>query len=78
MPVGMLLQVQGIHLRFFRLAHCFLSNVLNQFAGSTGGDIIKTYLLLKETPGKKTGALLGYCSNQLISLIRVDARNHYG
>ena len=31
----------------------------NQFLpGGTGGDIIKSYLLLKETPGKKTGALL--------------------
>ena len=42
----------------------------NQFLpGGTGGDIIKTYLLLKETPGKKTGALLAVLFDRLIGLI---------
>ena len=67
----MLLQVQGIHLGIFRLAGLFLIGMFyNQFLpGGTGGDIIKSYLLLKETPGKKTGALLAVVFDRLIGLI---------
>src|ERR1700745_3579177 len=42
----------------------------NQFLpGGTGGDIIKSYLLLKETPGKKPGALLAVLFDRLIGLL---------
>src|SRR5438270_10158188 len=49
-----LLKVQGIRLSISRtLALFFIGMFYNQFLpGGTGGDIIKTYLLLKETPGK--------------------------
>src|SRR5258708_40049920 len=53
-----LLKVQGIHLSLPRLSGLFLIGMFyNQFLpGGTGGDIIKTYYLLKKKPGKKTGA----------------------
>ena len=42
----------------------------NQFLpGGTGGDIIKTYLLLKETPEKKMGALLAVMFDRLVGLV---------
>src|SRR5205823_14406492 len=55
-----LLRVQGIYLSWARLSGLFLIGMFfNQFLpGGTGGDIIKSYLLLKETPDKKAGALL--------------------
>ena len=55
-----LLKVQRIHLSVSRVAGLFLIGMFyNQFLpGGTGGDLIKSYLLLKETPGKATGALL--------------------
>src|SRR5258705_11736162 len=60
-----LLRVQGIRLSFFRLIALFLIGMFfHQFLpGGTGGDIIKSYLLLKETANHKAGALLagGFC-----------------
>ena len=42
----------------------------NQFMpGGTGGDIVKTYLLWKETPGKKPGALLAVLFDRMIGLM---------
>ncbi len=42
----------------------------NQFLpGGTGGDIVKTYLLWKETPGKKPGGLLAVLFDRMIGLI---------
>ena len=66
-----LLHVQNIRLSPFRLSGLFLIGMFyNQFLpGGTGGDIIKTYLLLKETPGKKTGGLLAVLFDRLIGLI---------
>ena len=51
-----LLKVQQIHLSASRVAGLFLIGMFyNQFLpGGTGGDIMKSYLLLKETPGKAT------------------------
>ena len=53
-----LLKVQGIHLSLPRLSGLFLIGMFyNQFLpGGTGGDIIKSYYLLKETPDQKAGA----------------------
>ena len=66
-----LLRVQGIRLNFFRLAALFLIGMFyNQFLpGGTGGDIIKSYLLLKETARHKAGALLAVVFDRLIGLV---------
>ena len=50
-----LLKVQNIHLSVPRLTGLFFIGLFyNQFLpGGTGGDIIKSYYLLKETPDKK-------------------------
>jgi uncharacterized protein (TIRG00374 family) len=65
-----LLQVQGIRLSFFRTSGLFLIGMFfNQFLpGGTGGDIVKSYLLLKETD-KKAGALLAVVFDRLIGLV---------
>ena len=59
-----LLRVQKIQLSFPRVAGLFLIGMFyNQFLpGGTGGDIIKSYLLLKETPDKKAGPCSRSCS----------------
>jgi glycosyltransferase 2 family protein len=66
-----LLDVQDIHLTLPRLGGLFFIGMFfNQFLpGGTGGDIIKSYLLLKETPGKKAGALLAVLFDRLIGLV---------
>ncbi len=66
-----LLKVQKIHLSIPRVSGLFLIGMFyNQFLpGGTGGDIVKSYLLLKETPGKATGALLAVVFDRMIGLI---------
>lgn len=66
-----LLKVQGIHLSWPRLTGLFFIGMFfNQFLpGGTGGDIIKSYLLLKEAPGKKAGALLAVLFDRLVGLL---------
>jgi glycosyltransferase 2 family protein len=66
-----LLKVQGINLSTARIAGLFLIGMFyNQFLpGGTGGDIVKTYLLWKETPDKKPGALLAVLFDRLIGLV---------
>ncbi len=68
---NVLLKVQGIHLPFGRMsALFFIGMFFNQFLpGGTGGDIVKVYLLIKETPGKITGALLATLFDRLIGLV---------
>src|SRR4029453_4622219 len=70
-----LVKVQGIHLSLPRLSGLFLIGMFyNQFLpGGTGGDIIKSYLLLKETPDKKAGALLAVVFDRLIGLVALVA-----
>ena len=70
-----LLKVQGIHLSFWRLSGLFLIGMFyNQFLpGGTGGDIIKSYYLLKETPDRKAGALLAVVFDRLIGLVALIA-----
>ena len=65
-----LLRVQQIHLNLPRLSGLFLIGMFyNQFLpGGTGGDIIKSYLLLKETH-RKAGALLAVVFDRLIGLV---------
>ncbi|MDQ6626728.1 MAG: flippase-like domain-containing protein [Verrucomicrobiota bacterium] len=66
-----LMRVQGIRLTNTRVFGLFLIGMFyNQFMpGGTGGDIIKSYLLLKETPDKKAGALLAVVFDRVIGLI---------
>src|SRR5207249_990982 len=66
-----LLKVQGINLSIPRMTGLFFIGMFfNQFLpGGTGGDIIKSYLLLKETPRKKAGALLAVLFDRLIGLV---------
>lgn len=66
-----LLRVQGIRLSNMRVGALFLIGMFyNQFMpGGTGGDIIKSYLLLKETPEKKAGALLAVLFDRVIGLV---------
>src|SRR2546425_9800075 len=70
-----LLKVQGIHLSLLRLSGLFLIGMFyNQFLpGGTGGDIIKNYLLLKETPDKEAGALLAGGFDRVIGLVALVA-----
>jgi uncharacterized protein (TIRG00374 family) len=65
-----LLTVQDIHLRIPRMAGLFFIGMFyNQFLpGGTGGDIMKTYLLLKETQ-RKMGALLAVIFDRVIGLV---------
>lgn len=66
-----LLRVQGIYLTWRRVFSLFFIGMFyNQFLpGGTGGDIIKSYLLLKETPDRKAGALLAVIFDRLIGLV---------
>ena len=66
-----LLKVQRIRLSIRRVSGLFLIGMFyNQFLpGGTGGDLMKSYLLLKETPGKATGALLAVVFDRLVGLV---------
>jgi uncharacterized protein (TIRG00374 family) len=66
-----LLRVQSIRLKVSRLSGLFLIGMFfNQFLpGGTGGDIIKSYFLLKETAHHKAGALLAVVFDRLIGLV---------
>src|SRR5438128_2499385 len=69
-----LLKVQGINLNLRRLSGLFLIGMFyNQFLpGGTGGDIVKSYLLLKETD-RKAGALLAVVFDRFIGLVALVA-----
>src|SRR5213596_2021814 len=70
-----LLRVQKIRLNVPRLTGLFLIGMFyNQFLpGGTGGDIRKSYYLLKETPDKKAGALLAVVFDRFIGLVALVA-----
>src|SRR5947199_314605 len=70
-----LLKVQKISLSLPRLAGLFFIGMFyNQFLpGGTGGDIVKSYYLLKETPDKKAGALLAVVFDRFIGLVALVA-----
>jgi uncharacterized protein (TIRG00374 family) len=70
-----LLKVQKIHLTLPRLSGLFFIGMFyNQFLpGGTGGDIMKSYYLLKETPDKKAGALLAVVFDRFIGLVALVA-----
>jgi len=66
-----LLRVQGISVPWYRLGALLMIGIFfNQFMpGGTGGDVVKIFYLLKETPNKKTQALLAVLMDRLIGLI---------
>jgi uncharacterized protein (TIRG00374 family) len=70
-----LLKVQKIRLSLPRLSGLFFIGMFyNQFLpGGTGGDIMKSYYLLKETPDKKAGALLAVVFDRFIGLVALVA-----
>jgi len=70
----LLLRVQGIELGWARLCCLLLIGVFFNFIipGGTGGDVIKTFYLLKETPGKRTVALLSVLVDRLVGLIALS------
>lgn len=72
---NILLKVQGIHLPFRRITALFwIGLFFNQFLpGGTGGDFVKSYLLVKETPGKITRALLTVLFDRIVGLIALIA-----
>ncbi len=65
-----LLGVQGIRIGWFRLGALLMIGIFfNQFMpGGTGGDVVKIFYLLKETPGRKTQALLAVLIDRVIGL----------
>jgi len=66
-----LLRIQGISLGWVRLSMLLLIGVFfNYFIpGGTGGDVVKIFYLLKETPGKRSAALLTVLMDRLVGLI---------
>jgi len=66
-----LLRVQGVRVSSVRLCSLLMIGIFfNQFMpGGTGGDVVKIFYLLKETPGKKTQAVLAALMDRLIGLV---------
>jgi uncharacterized protein (TIRG00374 family) len=65
-----LLRVQGIRVSLSRVLGLVMIGIFfNQFMpGGTGGDVVKIFYLLKETPGKKAQALLAALIDRVIGL----------
>ncbi len=66
-----LLRVQGIDIPWFRLVKLLMIGIFfNQLMpGGTGGDVVKIFYLLKETPNKKPEAVLAVLMDRLVGLI---------
>ena len=66
-----LLRIQGISLGWARLTMLLLIGVFfNYFIpGGTGGDVVKIFYLLKETPGKRSAALLTVLMDRVVGLM---------
>ncbi len=67
----LLLRVQGVQLTWRRIyALGFIGVFFNFFIpGGTGGDVVKIFYLLKETPGQKIQALLSVLVDRLFGLV---------
>ena len=67
----LLLRVQGVQIGTLRLGALLMIGIFfNQFMpGGTGGDVVKIYYLLKETPGRKTEAVLAALIDRMIGLL---------
>ena len=66
-----LLAVQDIHLTWFRSWQLFMVGMFfNLFMlGSTGGDVVKMYLTMREAPGRKAAALLSVFMDRVIGML---------
>ena len=66
-----LLDVQGIVLGWTRLFALVMIGLFFNFfiPGGTGGDMVKVFYLLKETPGQRSNALLSVVVDRLIGLL---------
>lgn len=66
-----LLRVQGIHLSWRRVILLTLIGVFFNFfiPGGTGGDVVKIFYLLKETPGQRSLALISVLVDRILGLI---------
>ena len=71
----LLLRVQGIALGWGRVFMLLLIGVFFNFIipGGTGGDVVKIFYLLKETPGQRSRALLSVLVDRLIGLFALIA-----
>ncbi len=71
----LLLRVQGIVLSWGRVFMLLLIGVFFNFIipGGTGGDVVKIFYLLKETPGQRSRALLSVLVDRLIGLFALIA-----
>lgn len=68
-----LLYVQEIRLPWWRVFALVIVGVFFNFIapGGTGGDLVKTFYLMKETPGKRTLALLSVIMDRILGLLAV-------
>jgi len=66
-----LLRVQDVKIGTWRLVSLLMIGIFfNQFMpGGTGGDVVKIFYLMKETPGKRTQALLAALMDRMIGLL---------
>jgi uncharacterized membrane protein YbhN (UPF0104 family) len=66
-----LLEVQGIVISYWRSLRILLIGMFfNLFLlGSTGGDIIKIFLIMREAPDKKAGALLSVFIDRVVGVL---------
>ncbi len=66
-----LLRVQGITISFGRALRIILSGLFfNLFLiGSTGGDVIKIFFIMREAPDKKAGALLSVFIDRVVGVM---------
>jgi uncharacterized protein (TIRG00374 family) len=66
-----LLRVQGLGLRFRRVFALTMVGVFFNFfiPGGTGGDAVKMFLLVQETPGRRGTAILSVIVDRLIGLL---------
>ncbi|MCX6978592.1 MAG: lysylphosphatidylglycerol synthase transmembrane domain-containing protein [Verrucomicrobia bacterium] len=69
----LLLRVQGVALSWSRVFMLLLIGVFFNFIipGGTGGDVVKVFYLLKETPDKRSPALLSVLVDRLIGLFSI-------
>ena len=71
----LLLRVQGIHLSWPRVFMLLMIGIFFNFfvPGGTGGDVVKVFYLLKETPGRRAPALLSVLVDRIIGLFSLIA-----
>jgi len=70
-----LLRVQGIFIGYWRSLRILLVGMFfNLFLlGSTGGDIIKIFLIMREAPDKKAGAFLSVFIDRVVGVLALAA-----